>query len=248
MVLAVMSLAVSSRAANEAMFSASSEKTNYNVGDDITVTLNVDAGPYASSLSVIDFDLKVSDMTVVEPKDKTSPFVPGQIFSNVGMQSVQGDKINIVCYINPNNKPAKRSGVVGTISFKALKEGSATLSYERIEAAEENKEMEYVSTSASNLVLTIGAGSSGTATPTPSGETTVSSAGGTSGAGTTGTTGTTGISAQATKTKSLPAVQGATSGATSATTGPEAIIAIALLGGGGLYAAYKLTLRKVKKS
>lgn len=170
--LAFVALPLSSRASDEAVFTVTSTKTNYAVGDDIQVTLNVDAGPYASTLSVIDFDLKVSDTSIIEVEDSSAPFVPGSIYSTAGIQGVDGDIINAVTYINASDKPTNRSGTIGTINFKALKEGTVTLSYDRIEAAEEGDEDNYVSTSASSLTITIGStvsaysSTSKTSTPT----------------------------------------------------------------------------------
>lgn len=154
--LALIALPLQSQAADEAAFSITSNKTNYSVGDDIQVTLGVDAGDYATTLSVLDFDLKVSDTSIIEVVDSTTPFVPGDIYSTAGIQAVDGDIINVVTYINASDKPTNRSGTIGTINFKALKNGTVTLSYDRIEAAEEGDEDSYVSTSASSLTITIG--------------------------------------------------------------------------------------------
>ena len=110
---------LTSKAASEAVFTITSAKTNYCVGDDIQISLNVDAGPYATTLSVIDMDVKTSDTSIAEVKDTTQPFVPGNIFSTAGIQGVNGAVVNAVTYISPTNKPASRSGENGTINYKA---------------------------------------------------------------------------------------------------------------------------------
>jgi hypothetical protein len=152
----IFSFCAKTKAADQANFSVTADQSSYNVGDEVKVSFSVDAGPYASTLSVIDMNIKVSDMTVIAPKDTTNPFVPGEIYSSVGMQSIADNIINVVCYINPNNKPTNRSGLIGTITFTALKAGTVTISYDKIEAAEESKEDQYVTTSASSLILNIG--------------------------------------------------------------------------------------------
>jgi len=223
-VLAIVFLSypVASSAASEAIFTITSAETNYSVGDDIQINLNVDAGSYATTLSVIDFDLKISDLAVAEPKDKAEPFVPGNIYSTAGIQGINENIVNVVTYINPTNKPANRSGSIGTINFKALKEGSVTFSYDRIEAAEESKEDDYVTTSASSLTVTIGS--------------TVSAA--TTDSGTTG---------YYTYTPT-PTVRAATTTATDTSTGPEAVFLVAGIGGFVLFALYKILEGKERRT
>ncbi|OQA52136.1 MAG: hypothetical protein BWY43_00622 [candidate division WS2 bacterium ADurb.Bin280] len=216
-----------SRAASEAVFTITSAKTNYAVGENIQISLNVDAGSYVTTLSVIDFDLKTSDLTVVELQDQEEPFVPGEIFSTAGIQSVEDDLINAVVYVSPTNPPSSRSGVVGTINFRALKEGTVTFSYDRIEAAEESKEDDYVTTSASSLTITVGSSvSSKTSASTSS----------------TGSTTSSYSSYNKTPTPSSLATT-----ADSATTGPELAAGIALASGFALHLIrkrYKIFTRK----
>ncbi len=152
-------LPLGSLAADEAAFSVTSSKTKYSVGDEIVVSFSVDAGPYASSLNVIDFDVAIDNTAVIEPTNTSSPFIAGSIYSAVAMQSYNSGIINVVTYVNPENKPASRSGLIGTVTFKALSEGRATISYDRIEAAEENNDTEFVNTSAGSLTIEVESGS-----------------------------------------------------------------------------------------
>lgn len=219
-------LPYNSKAATEAVFTITSAKTNYAVGENIQISLNVDAGSYATTLSVIDFDLKTSDLSVVELQDQEEPFVPGEIFSTAGIQSVEDDLVNAVVYVSPTNPPVNRSGVIGTINLRALKEGTVTFSYDRIEAAEESKEDDYVTTSASSLTITIGSSVSSKSSTTS-----------------TGTSSSSYSNYSATPTPSSLA-----STADSATTGPEAVAVIALTSGFVLHLIsrkYKIFARKV---
>lgn len=186
-------------AGNEAVFSVTSSKTRYVVGDKITVSFSVDAGPYAGTLNVIDFDIAISDTSVVEPSDTSSPFTAGSIYSSIAKQSYSSGIINVVSYINPDNKPSSRSGLIGTVTFTALKEGRVTISYNRIEAAEENNETEFVDTSAGSLTIDIVAGEGSVA----------QSSGGSS------------VSTSTAKT--------ATATTTTASTGPEHVIAAVII-------------------
>jgi hypothetical protein len=215
-----------SKAADEASFSATTDRTSYAVGDDVTVSFSVDAGTYASTLSVIDANIKISDTSVIEPKDKTTPFVAGTIFSSIPIQSYQNGVINIVAMINPDNKPSSRSGVIGTVAFKALKAGQATISYDRIEAAQEGSETDLINTSASSLVVTVGGGTSAVASSTA-----------TTGAGAV-SVGT--VSKTATAT-------GATKAAAAATTGPADTLPAIILGGMIIFLIYNL-LKIIKTS
>lgn len=197
-------------------FTISSPRTTYNVGDEITTTYSVDAGEYASTLSTIDFEVKVSDPSIIQPSSADNPFIAGTIFSQTAIQSVQDDIINVVAHINPESKPSSRSGEIGTIKFRALKAGTVTLSYNSIQAAEENLEDQYITTTAGSLTLTIGSGSSTTAASTSTGSTTAR--------------------VVATATPRPVAV------ATTARTGPESAVAFAL--GGGILIF--LSLRRLK--
>lgn len=223
------------KAANEAMFSFSSDKTEYKVGEEGTITCSVDAGPYSSTLNVVDMDINISDTSVIEVKNSSSPFVSGSIFSVIGMQSLSGSTVNVVTYINPSSKPASRSGVIGTMQIKALKSGQATLKYDRIEAAEEGKENEWASTAASSLIINVSADSSSgtTATPVPSGVITTQDS--VSDAST--------VSVASTRT----ATASARSAATSATTGPESLIYIIIIGTLGLFLGYKVLSKSARK-
>lgn len=146
----------SAKAASEAVFSATSDKTSYAVGDDVKISLNVDAGPYASTLSVIDFKIKISDPTVIAPVG-SSPLTLGSIYTNTVTQSYSNGIVSAAVFIDPNNKPANRSGVIATMTFKAQKAGQAVISYDSIQATEENNELEYITTSASSLTVIVGA-------------------------------------------------------------------------------------------
>jgi len=147
-------------AADAAMFSIATTKTSFNVGDTVQASLSVDAGPYASSLSTIDLDLKLSEAGILEAEDSSAPFKPGTIYPSVFNQKVDGSLISGVFYINPDSKPASRSGLIATINFKAIKAGTVTISYDKVAATEESKENEYATTSASSLVLNIASASS----------------------------------------------------------------------------------------
>jgi hypothetical protein len=211
------------KAADAAMFSATADKTSYIVGDTIKVSLSVDSGPYAATLNAIDMTIKTSDVTVVAP-DGSSPYTAGTIFSQVGLQSVSGDSVNVVTYINPSDKPASRSGYLGSLSFKALKAGSVTISYDKIQAAEEGKDNEFANTSASSLVLTVGEPVAATATP--SGGSTVT---------------TLGVSQLTTITKT-PSAKTTTQ---AATTGPSEILLVLIIGAGSAYIIYKLAVKSL---
>lgn len=204
MLAAVLVLPAVVFGADEATFSATSSKTQYSVGDEIIVSFSVDAGTYATTLNVIDFDIAIDDTSVIEPANISSPFTAGSIYSGIGMQSYANGLINVVAYVNPESKPASRSGLIGTVAFTALKEGRATISYDRIEAAEENNETEFVNTSASSLTIEIGSG--GTSTADTSSDVSTSS----------------GTSGYSTRT---PATS------TSASTGPEHILMAVVLAG-----------------
>lgn len=217
-----------SRAADEASFSATTERTSYAVGDDVTVSFSVDAGTYTPTLSVIDSDIKISDTSVIEPKDKTTPFVAGTIFSSIPIQSYQNGVINIVAMINPDNKPATRSGVIGTVVFKALKTGQATISYDRIEATQEKSETDFINTSASSLVVTVGAGVAGSTNSTA-------------------TTGTGAAAVSAGTVSKTATSTGVTKAATAATTGPADALPAIILGGIVIFLIYNL-LKIIKTS
>lgn len=223
--ICVLVLPLNTMAANEAVFTITSQKTNYSVGENIQISLNVDAGAYATTLSVIDFDLKISDTAVAELEDQADPLVPGDIFSTAGIQSVEGDIINAVVYVSPTEPPASRSGVIGTINFRALKEGAVTFSYDRIEAAEESTEDDYVTTSASSLTVTIGSSSS------------VKSSSSSSVAGTTSYSYST----------PTPTVKSATTTASTATTGPEMVLILSGSTGLAIYFLKKRFNRIARK-
>lgn len=164
-----MAFVMPTKAAGEAAFSISSQRTSYSAGENVQVSFSVDAGDYETTLSVIDMTIKVSDSSVLSPNDLVIPFVAGQIYTQVNLQEVINDTVHVVVNIDPNNKPASRSGVIGTIDFTALKAGNVTISYDDIKATEEGKETEYISTTASSLDLSITEADAAalTATPTP---------------------------------------------------------------------------------
>lgn len=215
------------KAADAAMFSATADKTSYTVGDAIKVSLSVDSGPYATTLNAIDMTIKISDASVVAPEG-TNPYTPGSIFSQVGLQSVSGSSINVVTYINPSDKPASRSGYLGSITLKALKAGSATVSYDKIEAAEEGKDNEFINTSASSLVITVGEAS--TPAPTVNAETISESTTPTEEA----------ITSEATKTPSAKTTTQA------ATTGPNELFAVLIIGAGSAYIIYRIAAKSFR--
>lgn len=203
--------------ADEAVFSVTSSKTQYSVGDDITVSFSVDAGPYASTLNVIDMDIAIDDSSVIEPTNASSAFTAGSVYSSIALQSYSNGLAQVVVYVNPENKPSSRSGLIGTMTFKALKEGRATISYDRIEAAEENNITEFVNTSASSLTIEVGSGVSSSSTSSTS--STVSTS------GTTGTSAGVGTSTLGAASSLSPTTT------TSATTGPEHMaLAVILFG------------------
>lgn len=198
-------------AADSATFSVAADKTSYGVGETIPVILSVDAGNYVSTLSTISITLKISDTSVVEPDNKTAPFTAGLVYSNVFNQSTSGDLVSAVFYINPDSKPTSRSGEIATVNLKALKAGTATISYDLIKATEENTENDYITTSATSLVLTV-AGSASVSTSSDSGETAYETV---------------------TPTAEIEAAE-------NATTGPELVFVFALLGGLAILILYKL--------
>ena len=167
LVISLLCLALPVKAADEAVFSATSDQTSYDVGDDVRVSLNVDAGPYSSTLSVIDFKVKISDPSVVAPVG-SSPLTLGSIYTNTVTQSYSDGIVSAAVFIDPNNKPANRSGVIATMTLKAQKEGQAIISYPSIQATEEDNELDFISTSASSLTVIVGPAVSAEATKTSS--------------------------------------------------------------------------------
>ena len=214
------------RADSLATFSVTSGKTQYKVGEEFTVSFSVDAGSYSSTLSAIDFTIKLSDTSVIEPTNKSNPYVAGNIFSQIALQSFSGNLINVVTYINPASKPANRSGQLGTIAFRALKAGNVTISYDKIEAVEEGEESNFASTRAASLALAVAAEDTAAAvTADTSGDT----------AEVTATTRTT--AATTTKAKTVAA---------SATTGPAAVAVVLIIGSATGYALYR-GMRQAKR-
>ncbi|PIT97081.1 hypothetical protein COT77_03395 [Candidatus Berkelbacteria bacterium CG10_big_fil_rev_8_21_14_0_10_41_12] len=138
-----------------AVFSVTSDKTSYNVGDQVTVSLAVDAGPFSSTLNVIDFTLSF-DSSKLGVANSSSPFTPGSIFSGAPIQAVEGSTVHAVVNVNPDSPPANRSGTIGTINFTATTEGDATFTYSDIKAAGSQNLDDYISTTASSLTIAIG--------------------------------------------------------------------------------------------
>jgi len=157
-VLAILTLSTPVLAADQATFSAESAKSSYVVGDTINVDLKVDAGAFASTLSVIDMTVKISDTTVAEPANSSAPFTLGSIYTSIVSQSYNAGTLKAAVFVDPNNKPANRSGVIGTLVLKGLKAGSVTISYDGIQATQENDELNFVTTSASSLTLNVTGG------------------------------------------------------------------------------------------
>jgi hypothetical protein len=204
LVISMMFTGKALAAGDTATFSATADKSTYAVGDTVKVSLSVDAGTYASSLSVIDFKVRISDPTVVEPATST-PLTLGSIYSNSVTQSYSNGVVSAVVFVDPNNKPANRSGVIGTLNLKAVKVGKAVISYDNIQATEQNNELSYITTTASSLTINVEAGVAAQGTQTAVTTTGSSS----SGAGTS-----------ATRT--------ATPQPGKATTGPAEVIAVAI--------------------
>jgi hypothetical protein len=164
--------AVPAKAANEAAFSVTTQTPNPNVGDTVQVSFAVDAGTFATTLDAIDMYIKISDPSVLEVKDQTNPFVAGQIYSQVGIQEYSNGTLHLVLNIDPNNKPANRSGLIGTVDFTAQKAGQAIITYDQISATQEGSQTDLISTTATSLEITVGSGAPPvggptTATPTP---------------------------------------------------------------------------------
>jgi len=229
LLLGAFAFASPARAADEAVFSATSDKSSYVVGDDITISLNVDAGPYSTTLTVIDFKVKVSDPSVVEPVG-SSPLTLGSIYTNTVTQSYSNGVMSAVVFIDPNNKPANRSGVIGTIAMKAKKAGQAVISYDSIQATDENDQLEYITTSASSLTVNVTSGSGAQTTTTA-----------TSGSSTSGTSSSSTSSGTAAKTKT------ATAQPSKATTGPKEALIFSIITATLLLVAIKYS-RKLKIS
>lgn len=175
-VLALMTFAAPALAADQATFSAESSKTTYVVGDAINIDLKVDAGAFASTLSVIDMTVKISDPTVVEPANSSAPFTLGSIYTSIVSQSYSAGTLKAAVFVDPNNKPANRSGVIGTLALKALKTGSVTISYDGIQATQENDELNFITTSASSLTVNVTGGTTAQTTSTAVASTTTRSA------------------------------------------------------------------------
>lgn len=129
------------------------------VGDTIRIFPYVDANDH-NGLNVINMKLKISDTTVVAPVDQSSFFTPGATYSQLGFQKYADGAMEILVYIDPNDKPTERSAYVGEIKLKALKTGSATISFESLEVTEEENEDTFVETTNSSLDITVVSASS----------------------------------------------------------------------------------------
>lgn len=167
------------KAEDVATFSITSDKTSYQVGDAIPITLAVNAGAYSSNLNVIEMTLKF-DANKVEVSNTSTPFTPGAIYSSAPIQSVSGDTINVVAMVNAGSPASNRSGTIGTISFKAKAEGTAVFTYSDIKAAAgtagETLTDDYITTTASSLSVTIGAVSTTDTSSSSTGATSVRTA------------------------------------------------------------------------
>lgn len=129
------------------------------VGDTIRMFPYVDANDH-NGLNVINMKLKISDTTVVAPVDQSSFFTPGATYSQLGFQKYADGVMEVLVYIDPNDKPTERSAYVGEIKLKALKTGSATISFESLEVTEEENEDTFVETTNSPLDITVVSASS----------------------------------------------------------------------------------------
>lgn len=63
--------------------------------------------------------------------------------------------MEILVYINPDDKPTARTGYIGEIKLTAVKTGSAMISYESLEVTEEGNEQEFVETTSTPLDMAV---------------------------------------------------------------------------------------------
>lgn len=124
------------------------------VGDTVRIFPYVDANDH-NGLNVINMKLKISDTAVVAPIDQTSFFTPGATYTQLGFQKYSNGVIEILVYINPNDKPTTRTGYIGEIKLTAVKTGNATISYESLEVTEEGNEQEFVETTSIPLDMVV---------------------------------------------------------------------------------------------
>lgn len=124
------------------------------VGDTVRIFPYVDTNDH-NGLNVINMKLKISDTTVVAPIDQTSFFTPGATYTQLGFQKYSNGIMEILVYINPNDKPTTRTGYIGEIKLTAVKTGSATISYESLEVTEEGNEQEFVETISTSLDIAV---------------------------------------------------------------------------------------------
>ncbi len=205
----------------------------YWVGDEVDIYFYVEANGH-NNLNVVNATVKISDPTVLEPILATDYFTPGNIYSQLGFQKYESPLMNVLVYVDPNNKPTERSGYIGSFKFKALKTGSATLSVEKLEVTEEGNEDSFVETTSTNIDIAIeSAGSSDHYTASA----------GASAAASASATSTTAASNTGSKKSTSSTVKGTqTSNISDVSTGPEAIIALCLAVGGAIY----FLIRKMK--
>ena len=216
-----------SGAAGAVMLSAVSNKSQFTVGEQVSINIAVDAGEYSQTLTALWLGIRISDPTVLEPQDN-EPVTNGENY-RVGMQKYTNGLINVLIYIDPDNKPANRSGLVGTLALRALKTGQATISFDSLQATESGNEFDFVEATGTSLSLKVVA--AGTALTSALTSTAVAL---------TSSTVTPSATAASTKT--------ATSGATSAETGPALVIALAAAGGGLSLAAYRFARGRKKRA
>jgi len=213
-----------SGAAGGVKLSAVSNKNQFSVGEEAKISIVVDAGEYSQTLTALWLGIRIADPTILEPQD-SEPVTNGEYY-RVGMQSYSNGLINTLIYIDPDNKPSNRSGLVGTLALRALKTGQTTVSFDSLQATESGNEFDFVEATGTTLNLKVAA--AGTALTSALTSTAVSFATSTP------------VAATSTKT--------ATSVATSAETGPALVVALAAAGGGLSLAAYRFVRSRKKRA
>jgi len=132
-----------------------SSSQSFAAGDEINVYFYVKANGH-SGLNVINAAIKISDTSVVAPISPESYFSVGQIYSQLGFQKYDSAGLmNILVYIDPNNKPSDRSGYIGIIHLLAVKSGKATLTLGSLQVTEEGTEDQWVETKSIPTEITV---------------------------------------------------------------------------------------------
>jgi len=226
-VVFILVIPLVSEAAGGIKLLAVSDKSQFAVGNEANISIAVDAGEYSQTLTALWLGIRISDPTVLEPQD-SEPVTNGENY-RVGTQSYSNGLVNALIYIDPDNKPANRSGLVGTLALRALKTGKATISFDSLQATESGNEFDFVEATGTSLNLKVVA--AGTALISALTSTAVSL---------TTSTPTPTVSAASTTT--------ATSAAASAETGPALIVALTVAGGGLSLASYKFVRSRKKRA